>query len=147
MSPARPDDPTGDSAVDRPPTDRSVPRPEHAASKGHDPVGSNAAGTGQPRTPQADTGTVEPAASDRIGTLRRRIDEIDQEIIELWQERAAASREVGATRIASGGTRLVLSREREIMERYRRGLGPDGTQVALLVLRAGRGPLGSAGTA
>lgn len=89
-----------------------------------------------------DTGTSQPAASDRIQQLRRRIDEIDGQIIDLWQERAAASREVGATRIASGGTRLVLSREREIMERYRQGLGPDGTQVALLVLRAGRGPLG-----
>ncbi|HEY3502255.1 MAG TPA: chorismate mutase [Actinocatenispora sp.] len=92
--------------------------------------------------PESDTGTNQPAASDRIQHLRRRIDEIDGQIIALWQERAAASREVGATRIASGGTRLVLSREREIMERYREGLGPDGTQVALLVLRAGRGPLG-----
>jgi len=92
----------------------------------------------------ADTGTDQPAASDRIAQLRRRIDQIDGEIIALWQERAAASQEVGATRIASGGTRLVLSREREIMERYRQGLGPDGTQVALLVLRAGRGPLGGA---
>jgi chorismate mutase len=92
--------------------------------------------------PESDTGTSQPAASDRIQHLRRRIDEIDGQIIALWQERAAASREVGATRIASGGTRLVLSREREIMERYREGLGPDGTQVALLVLRAGRGPLG-----
>ncbi len=89
-----------------------------------------------------DTGTHEPAARDRIGHLRHRIDEIDGQIISLWQERAAASKEVGATRIASGGTRLVLSREREIMERYRQGLGPDGTQVALLILRAGRGPLG-----
>lgn len=91
---------------------------------------------------QPETGTTEPAASGRISQLRRRIDEIDGQIIALWQERAAASKEVGATRIASGGTRLVLSREREIMERYRQGIGPDGTQVALLVLRAGRGPLG-----
>lgn len=88
------------------------------------------------------TGTADRAASDRIGHLRKRIDEIDGEIIALWQERAAASREVGAARLASGGTRLVLSRERQIMDRYRRSLGPDGTQVALLVLRAGRGPLG-----
>ena len=93
---------------------------------------------------EPETGTSEPVASDRITTYRRRIDEIDAEIIALWQERAAISREVGAARIASGGTRLVLSREREIMERYRTGLGPDGTQVALLVLRAGRGPLGGA---
>ena len=97
-----------------------------------------------PATDTPDTGTDQPGASDRISTLRRRIDEIDGQIIALWQERAAASKEVGATRIASGGTRLVLSREREIMERYRAGMGPDGTQVALLILRAGRGPLGGA---
>jgi chorismate mutase len=93
-------------------------------------------------TDGTETGTSEPVASNHITHLRQRIDEIDAEIIALWQERAAVSREVGAARIASGGTRLVLSREREIMDRYRQGIGPDGTQVALLILRAGRGPLG-----
>jgi chorismate mutase len=77
----------------------------------------------------------------RIAALRTRIDEIDATIIRLWQERAAISQEVGVTRVASGGTRLVLSREREILDRFRSALGADGTQLALLVLRAGRGPL------
>ncbi len=77
----------------------------------------------------------------RIAALRTRIDEIDATLIRLWQERAAISQEVGSTRIASGGTRLVLSREREILDRFRTALGADGTQLALLVLRAGRGPL------
>jgi chorismate mutase len=81
------------------------------------------------------------AADAHIGELRRRIDEIDATLIQLWQERAAISQEVGATRIASGGTRLVLSREREILDRFRTALGADGTQLALLILRAGRGPL------
>jgi chorismate mutase len=76
-----------------------------------------------------------------IAALRARLDEIDAAIIRLWQERAAISQEVGATRVASGGTRLVLSREREILDRFRSALGADGTQLALLVLRAGRGPL------
>ena len=62
-------------------------------------------------------------------------------IIDLWLERASLSQEVGKTRMASGGTRLVLSREREIVERFRAALGPDGTQIALMILRAGRGPL------
>jgi chorismate mutase len=62
-------------------------------------------------------------------------------LIALWQERAGLSQQVGATRVASGGTRLVLSREREILERFRGALGADGTQLALLLLRAGRGPL------
>jgi chorismate mutase len=86
------------------------------------------------------TGTSQ-APDARIAALRARIDEIDATIIALWQERAALSREVGATRVASGGTRLVLSREREILDRFREALGADGTQVALLLLRAGRGPL------
>ncbi|WP_189079585.1 chorismate mutase [Mangrovihabitans endophyticus] len=87
------------------------------------------------------TGADEPLADHEIRAMRERIDEIDQAIIDLWQERARLSREVGRTRMASGGTRLVLSREREIVERFRSALGADGTQVALMILRAGRGPL------
>jgi chorismate mutase len=86
---------------------------------------------------------TEPASDTQthIAALRERIDEIDATLIRLWQERAQISQEVGATRVAAGGTRLVLSREREILDRFRAALGADGTQLALLVLRAGRGPL------
>jgi chorismate mutase len=81
------------------------------------------------------------AAEDRIAALRTRLDEIDHTIIDLWRERAAISQEIGATRVAAGGTRLVLSREQEILQRYREAIGADGTQLAMLVLRAGRGRL------
>ncbi|WP_213452802.1 chorismate mutase [Rhizomonospora bruguierae] len=87
------------------------------------------------------TGTEEAEAATAIRGMRERIDEIDAELIRLWQERASLSHQVGATRVASGGTRLVLSREREILDRFRDALGADGTQLALLILRAGRGPL------
>ena len=87
------------------------------------------------------TGTDQPLAAEEIKAMRERIDEIDQAIIDLWLERARLSQQVGKTRMASGGTRLVLSREREIVERFRSALGPDGTQIALMILRAGRGPL------
>jgi chorismate mutase len=87
------------------------------------------------------TGAGKPLAADEIRAMRERIDEIDQAIIDLWLERARLSQTVGKTRMASGGTRLVLSREREIVERFREALGADGTQVALMILRAGRGPL------
>jgi chorismate mutase len=87
------------------------------------------------------TGAEDVPAADEIRAMRIRIDEIDQAIIDLWQERARLSQQVGKTRMASGGTRLVLSREREIVERFRTALGPDGTQLALLLLRSGRGPL------
>ncbi len=93
-------------------------------------------------SPSAATGAKTPDDPQaRIAALRNRIDEIDATLIQLWQERAAISQEVGVTRVASGGTRLVLSREREILDRFRSALGADGTQLALLVLRAGRGPL------
>jgi chorismate mutase len=81
------------------------------------------------------------SADTRISELRSRIDEIDDTIIKLWLERAAISQEVGATRVAAGGTRLVLAREQEILARFRESLGADGTQLAMLILRAGRGPL------
>jgi chorismate mutase len=96
-----------------------------------------------PEDEDMSTATAEPAAvaTQHIAGLRERLDEIDAKIIELWLERAAISQEVGRTRVASGGTRLVLNREKEILERYRTQLGPDGVQLALLILRAGRGPL------
>ena len=88
--------------------------------------------------PTVDAGS---GPDSRVAALRNRIDEIDAALIGLWHERAEISRQVGAARVAAGGTRLVLSREREILERFRAALGPDGTQLALLLLRAGRGPL------
>ena len=87
------------------------------------------------------TGAREEGAAGEIVNMRARIDEIDAALIALWKERAEISQTVGATRVASGGTRLVLSREREILDRFRAELGADGTQLALLILRAGRGPL------
>ncbi|MDI1460345.1 chorismate mutase [Catellatospora sp. KI3] len=87
------------------------------------------------------TGTAAPEAAAEITSMRERIDAIDAALIALWQERAAISQQVGRVRVASGGTRLVLSREREIMDRFRAELGTDGAQLALLLLRAGRGPL------
>jgi len=89
----------------------------------------------------AGTGTDAPDAARRIATIRERIDEIDRTLIALWLERSDLSQQIGATRVAAGGTRLVLSREREILDRFRTALGADGTQLALLLLRAGRGPL------
>ena len=82
----------------------------------------------------------EPTAA-AISLMRARIDEIDATIIRLWQERAEISREIGTQRVAAGGTRLILSRENEILERFQTAIGADGTQLALLMLRAGRGPL------
>jgi chorismate mutase len=98
-------------------------------------VPENTASTGVPVT------AGNEGADEHISALRRRLDEIDHQLIELWRERATISHEVGVTRVAAGGTRLVLAREQEILARFREALGADGTQLALLILRAGRGKL------
>ena len=89
--------------------------------------------------------TASPAAVDepsaRIGELRTSIDACDAEIIELVQRRLAISREIGAIRAASGGTRLSLSREKQVLARFQEALGPDGAALGMMLLRQGRGRL------
>lgn len=79
--------------------------------------------------------------TEETARLRDRIDAIDRTLISLWRERAELSQQIGAARMAAGGTRLALGREREILDRFHQELGSIGTQLGLLVLRAGRGPL------
>ncbi|GAA2526421.1 chorismate mutase [Pilimelia columellifera] len=76
-----------------------------------------------------------------IDELRGRIDRIDRTLLDLWHERSGLSRKIGEARVASGGTRLVLSREQQVLARFKSSLGDDGVALALLLLRAGRGPL------
>ena len=80
-------------------------------------------------------------AAERIGTLRAEIDACDTEIIELVQRRLAISRQIGQLRAAAGGTRLSLSREQQVLSRFRAALGPDGAALGMLLLRQGRGRL------
>ena len=88
-------------------------------------------------TPVAVTGSD----VERIGELRADIDACDAEIIELVQKRLAISQQIGALRSASGGTRLNLSREQQVLDRFRTALGPDGATLGMLLLRQGRGRL------
>jgi chorismate mutase len=82
---------------------------------------------------------VDPAS--RIGELRSEIDACDAQLIELIQRRLAVSKEIGVLRAASGGTRLSLSREQQVLARFRAALGPDGASLGMLLLRQGRGRL------
>ena len=77
----------------------------------------------------------------QIGELRGAIDACDAAIIELVQRRLAISREIGALRAASGGTRLSLSREQQVLARFQEALGPDGAALGMMLLRQGRGRL------
>ena len=90
--------------------------------------------------------TASPSAavddpSARIGELRSSIDACDAEIIALVQRRLAISREIGTLRASTGGTRLSLSREKQVLARFDDALGPDGAALGMLLLRQGRGRL------
>lgn len=76
-----------------------------------------------------------------IGELRAEIDHLDSEILRLIKRRTEVSKMIGATRMASGGTRIVVSREMDVLARYRE-LGPEGRQLAMVLLNLGRGRLG-----
>jgi|SRR6516165_3595273 chorismate mutase len=81
----------------------------------------------------------QPLAS--IEELREEIDRLDAEILAAVKRRAEVSQAIGKARMASGGTRLVHSREMKVIERYSE-LGPEGKDLAMLLLRLGRGRLG-----
>jgi chorismate mutase len=88
--------------------------------------------------------TTEAIESDQmpdIDDLRREIDELDAAILEAVKRRTEVSKLIGKARMASGGTRLVHSREMKVIERYSE-LGPEGKDLAMLLLRLGRGRLG-----
>ncbi|MDR7292150.1 MULTISPECIES: chorismate mutase [Mycolicibacterium] len=76
-----------------------------------------------------------------IDDLRREIDELDATILAAIQRRTEVSKEIGKVRMASGGTRLVHNREMKVIERYS-VLGPEGKDLAMLLLQLGRGRLG-----
>ena len=92
-------------------------------------------------TTTASSTAAQAQPADRIDTLRSEIDACDTELIELVQRRLAISQEIGALRAASGGTRLSLSRESQVLTRFRAALGPDGASLAMMLLRQGRGRL------
>ncbi|MEX0580002.1 MAG: chorismate mutase [Mycobacterium sp.] len=76
-----------------------------------------------------------------IDALRAEIDRLDAEILAAVKRRTEVSQVIGRVRMASGGTRLVHSREMKVIERYN-ALGVDGKDLAMLLLRMGRGRLG-----
>lgn len=81
------------------------------------------------------------ALPDDIDVLRREIDRLDAVILGAIKRRSAVSKKIGAARMASGGPRLVHSREVKVLDRFAE-LGQEGHTLAMLLLRLGRGPLG-----
>jgi chorismate mutase len=85
--------------------------------------------------------TIETEPVPDIDDLRREIDALDAAILKAVKRRTEVSKLIGKARMASGGTRLVHSREMKVIERYSE-LGPEGKDLAMLLLRLGRGRLG-----
>ena len=83
--------------------------------------------------------TTSDTTSDVIGSARERIDALDGRILELVRERMAVSASVQEARIAAGGRRVHLSREMEILDRYREALGEPGATLAMTLLELCRG--------
>jgi chorismate mutase len=83
----------------------------------------------------------ETSPNPEVDLLRVEIDQLDADILRLIQRRTELSRRIGAIRLAAGGPRLVLSREQAVLARFRE-LGPEGRELAMMLLRLGRGRLG-----
>ncbi|GAA4488880.1 hypothetical protein GCM10023094_49490 [Rhodococcus olei] len=99
---------------------------------------------GAPLSPNGDTTNTDadlPTSEAEIDELRKEIDRLDAEILAAVKRRSEVSRIIGRTRMASGGPRLVHSREMKVLERFSE-LGQEGHTLAMLLLRLGRGPLG-----
>jgi chorismate mutase len=88
--------------------------------------------------------TTTPAdipAEDEIQALRVEIDHLDAEILRLVKRRSEVSQRIGKARMAAGGPRIVYNREMAVLARFRE-LGAEGRELAMLLLRLGRGRLG-----
>ncbi|MCX4548800.1 chorismate mutase [Streptomyces sp. NBC_01267] len=85
------------------------------------------------------TGARNVEAAALITGARERIDDLDDRIIGLIQERMAVSTTIQEARTASGGRRVNLSRELEVLGHYSGALGKAGTGLAMTVLELCRG--------
>lgn len=92
-----------------------------------------------PTTLTAPATPDDAAQSSSIPVLRGQIDALDTAIARLVVERARVSRRIQHCRVAGGGARVELGRERVVRDGYRDALGVDGTQLADAVLRVCRG--------
>lgn len=88
------------------------------------------------------TGTDDPLSDAEIQKYREEIDRMDRVIIDAVKRRTDISRAIGKTRMGSGGTRLVHTREVAIINQFRDELGEEGPALASILLRMGRGRLG-----
>lgn len=102
-----------------------------------DHAGDTAAPAGDTATDHASGPGADPGAV--IAQARERIDGLDARIIALVQERMTVSAGIQRTRIESGGRRVHLSREMDVLRHYSDSLGRPGTALAMTLLELCRG--------
>ncbi|OKK20943.1 chorismate mutase [Streptomyces sp. CB00455] len=83
--------------------------------------------------------TLAATPEQLIAGSRERIDALDDRIIGLIQERMAVSAVIQEARISSGGRRVHLSREMEVLQHWSDALGKPGTGLAMTLLELCRG--------
>ena len=88
------------------------------------------------------SGTDDPLSDAEIQEYRKEIDRMDRVILDAVKRRSEISKAIGKTRMGSGGTRLVHTREVAIINQFRDELGEEGPALAQILLRLGRGKLG-----
>lgn len=88
------------------------------------------------------SGTDDPLSDAEIQTYREEINRLDKIIRESIHRRTEVSRAIGKTRLTSGGTKLVHTREVAIINQFREEFGTEGVQIAKALLQLGRGRLG-----
>lgn len=88
------------------------------------------------------SGTDDPLSDAEIQSYREEINRLDRVILDAIKRRTDISRTIGKTRMSSGGTRLVHTREIAILNEFRDELGEEGPAIASALLRLGRGKLG-----
>ncbi|MGP3985566.1 chorismate mutase [Streptomyces sp. 3N207] len=96
--------------------------------------------TQQMSTTSTSTSTeAAPAPEALIAAERARIDALDARLIALVRDRMEISETIQQTRIESGGRRVHLSREMQILDHYSAELGAPGRELARTLLRLCRG--------
>lgn len=88
------------------------------------------------------SGTDDPLSDAEIQSYREEINRLDGVIRDAIARRSEVSRAIGKTRLQSGGTKLVYTREVAIINEFREAFGSEGVQIAQALLRLGRGRLG-----
>jgi len=82
----------------------------------------------------------EPAID--IDELRREIDTLDAAILAAVARRTEISQQIECARVKDGGPKLEHSRERKVLGTYIEGLGDDGRDLGMIILKHSRGRLG-----